>query len=119
MTSKLAPKLATPSYRPDPTVTQRRLEDLQRMFGMYTFPFSLSPNPARSLAMVNFSLAKQQAVQLSVLDAQGRIVYAFDETSVLPGDHQLFVPVSGLAEGIYLVRLQGEDGQQLRRLVVE
>jgi hypothetical protein len=81
--------------------------------------FSLSPNPARSLAMVNFSLAKQQAVQLSVLDAQGRIVYAFDETSVLPGDHQLFVPVSGLAEGIYLVRLQGEDGQQLRRLVVE
>jgi len=69
--------------------------------------------------MVNFSLAKQQAVQLSVLDAQGRIVYAFDETSVLPGDHQLFVPVSGLAEGIYLVRLQGEDGQQLRRLVVE
>lgn len=81
--------------------------------------FSLSPNPARSLATVNFSMAKQQAVQLSVLDAQGRIVYAFDEASVLPGDHQLFVPVSGLAKGIYLVRLQGEDGQQLRRLVVE
>lgn len=81
--------------------------------------FSLSPNPARTLATVNFNLLKQQAVRMSLLDAQGRTVYEFTESSVLPGDHQLFIPVSGLAKGIYLVRLQGEEGQQLRRLAVE
>jgi len=43
--NKLKPKLAPPPYNLDPSITQRRLEDLQRMFGMYTFPFSLSPNP--------------------------------------------------------------------------
>ena len=39
MASKLKPKDPNPSYKPDPSVTQRRLEDLQRVFGMYTFPF--------------------------------------------------------------------------------
>ena len=71
MASKLKPKLTTPSFQPDPTVTQRRLEDLQRMFGMYTFPFSLSPNPdylyvagvtARALAKTTFAIDQRQGL---------------------------------------------------------
>ncbi len=77
MTSKLTPRLAAPSYRPDPTVTQRRLEDLQRMFGMYTFPFSLSPNPdylyvagvtARTLAKTTFAIDQRQGLSVIIGD---------------------------------------------------
>ena len=77
MTSKLTPRLTTPSYRPDPTVTQRRLEDLQRMFGMYTFPFSLSPNPdylyvagvtARTLAKTTFAIDQRQGLSVIIGD---------------------------------------------------
>lgn len=81
--------------------------------------FSLSPNPAHSFAAVGFSIIKQQAVQLTVMDAQGRISYDVNESGLLPGDHQILIPVSDLAKGIYLVRLQGDETQQLRRLVVE
>ncbi len=77
MTSKLTPKLTAPSYRLDPTVTQRRLEDLQRMFGMYTFPFSLSPNPdylyvagvtARTLAKTTFAIDQRQGLSVIIGD---------------------------------------------------
>jgi general secretion pathway protein A len=77
MASKLKPKLTTPSFQPDPTVTQRRLEDLQRMFGMYTFPFSLSPNPdymyvagvtARALAKTTFAIDQRQGLSVIIGD---------------------------------------------------
>lgn len=77
MASKLKPRLASPSYTPDPSVTQRRLEDLQRMFGMYTFPFSLSPNPdylyvagvtARTLAKTTFAIDQRQGLSVIIGD---------------------------------------------------
>ena len=77
MASKLKPKLVTASFAPDPTVTHRRLEDLQRMFGMYTFPFSLSPNPdymyvagvtARSLAKTTFAIDQRQGLSVIIGD---------------------------------------------------
>ena len=78
MTSEnLKPKVPSPSYRPDPTVTQRRLSDLQRLFGMYTFPFSLSPNPdymyvagvtARALAKTTFAIDQRQGLSVIIGD---------------------------------------------------
>jgi len=77
MTVKLKPRLVTPSYAPDPSVTQRRLEDLQRMFGMYTYPFSMSPNPdylyvagvtARTLAKTTFAIDQRQGLSVIIGD---------------------------------------------------
>jgi general secretion pathway protein A len=77
MASKLRPRLIPAPYKADPTVTQRRLEDLQRMFGMYTFPFSLSPNPdymyvagvtARTLAKTTFAIDQRQGLSVVIGD---------------------------------------------------
>lgn len=77
MASKLRPKLTTPTFAPDPTITQRRLEDLRRIFGMHTFPFSLSPNPdylyvadvtARALAKTTFSIDQRQGLSVLIGD---------------------------------------------------
>jgi general secretion pathway protein A len=75
--NKLKPKLVPPPYNLDPGITQRRLEDLQRMFGMYTFPFSLSPNPdymyvagvtARTLAKTSFAIDQRQGLSVIIGD---------------------------------------------------
>ncbi len=75
--NKLKPKLVPPPYNLDPSITQRRLEDLQRMFGMYTFPFSLSPNPdymyvagvtARTLAKTSFAIDQRQGLSVIIGD---------------------------------------------------
>jgi len=77
MSTKLKPKLAVPFYAPDPSVTHRRLEDLQRMFGMYTYPFSMSPNPdylyvagvtARTLAKTTFAIDQRQGLSVIIGD---------------------------------------------------
>lgn len=77
MSTKLKPKLPVPFYAPDPSVTQRRLEDLQRMFGMYTYPFSMSPNPdylyvagvtARTLAKTTFAIDQRQGLSVIIGD---------------------------------------------------
>ena len=77
MATKLKPKLAVPEYAPDPSVTQRRLEDLQRMFGLYTYPFSMSPNPdylyvagvtARTLAKTTFAIDQRQGLSVIIGD---------------------------------------------------
>ncbi|HMM29901.1 MAG: AAA family ATPase [Chloroflexota bacterium] len=77
MSTKLKPKLTVPFYAPDPSVTQRRLEDLQRMFGMYTYPFSMSPNPdylyvagvtARTLAKTTFAIDQRQGLSVIIGD---------------------------------------------------
>jgi general secretion pathway protein A len=77
MASKLKPKVVPGAFSLDPTVTHRRLEDLQRMFGMYTFPFSLSPNPdymyvagitARTLAKTTFAIDQRQGLSVIIGD---------------------------------------------------
>ncbi|NDJ75104.1 MAG: AAA family ATPase [Chloroflexi bacterium] len=75
--SKLTPKQVSPTFAQDPSVTQRRLEDLQRMYGMYTYPFSLSPNPdylyvagvtARALAKTTFCIDQRQGLSVIIGD---------------------------------------------------
>ena len=75
--NKLKPKIPPSSFAPDPSVTRRRLEDLQRMFGMHTFPFSLSPNPdymyvagvtARTLAKTTFAIDQRQGLSVIIGD---------------------------------------------------
>jgi general secretion pathway protein A len=77
MASKLKPKLTPALYNQDPSVTTRRLEDLQRIFGMYTFPFSLSPNPdymyvagvtARTLSKTTFAIDQRQGLSVIIGD---------------------------------------------------
>jgi len=77
MASKIRTKIPTPIFSPDPTITQRRLEDLLRMFGMHSYPFSLSPNPdylyvagvtARALAKTTFAIDQRQGLSVIIGD---------------------------------------------------
>lgn len=65
---------------------------------------TVAPNPVRDAATVRFGLAAPADVQVTVSDALGRRV--LERTVALgAGDHTLPLDVSGLAPGLYLVRL--------------
>lgn len=75
--NKLKPKIPPSAFVPEPGITSRRLEDLQRMFGMHTFPFSVSPNPdymyvagvtARTLAKTTFAIDQRQGLSVIIGD---------------------------------------------------
>ena len=79
------------------------------------------PNPVGAAgAGLTFTLAAPGAVQLSVLDALGRVVARPLASAWLPaGEHRVALVPGRLAAGSYLLRLEAGGEQRTRRLVVE
>jgi hypothetical protein len=76
------------------------------------------PNPASGQVTLAFSLEASQHARLAVYDLLGREVAVVTD-ALAPADKSTFsLDVSGLASGLYLVRLQTEGGAAAQRLTV-
>ena len=71
---------------------------------------SLYPNPASSVVAVEAN----EAVSLNIIDQSGRVVYSSESEAT---KHS--VDVSQMAKGAYYVRLTGQSGTAVRKLVVK
>ncbi len=76
-----------------------------------------SPQPARGEARVRFALAAPSAATLELFDVQGRrVATALDEV-LAAGEHEVALPLRGLAAGVYLARLRAEGRDETLRVV--
>ena len=75
------------------------------------------PNPSRAGATVPFNLAVSGSARLTVLDLLGREVAVLADGLRPAGMNHASLP-TGLAAGVYLVRLETEDTVRTRRAVV-
>lgn len=76
------------------------------------------PQPASSIASLQFHLERGQRVTLRVHDALGRVVRSLaDGSQYSPGTHHLAVDLTGLAPGWYAVRLETPSGVRLQPLL--
>lgn len=80
--------------------------------------FRVSPNPANSVAYVNFSLEGNSDVKVIVTDAIGRTVNIIEKNDLEAGMHRLNIDMSQQASGVYNVTLQTESGKISARLSV-
>jgi hypothetical protein len=77
------------------------------------------PNPARSSAIIRFSLPEASAVTLSVYDLQGRrVATLLDHTFREAGRHDVAVPSNRWRPGVYLYRLEAGGRSATRKMVV-
>ena len=76
------------------------------------------PNPATGRAQVAFGLAEAGAVRLAVYDALGREVAVLADGAAEAGRHVATFEGSGLASGVYVVRLETGAGVETRRLTL-
>ncbi|MEM6785443.1 MAG: T9SS type A sorting domain-containing protein [Bacteroidota bacterium] len=77
------------------------------------------PNPLVDRATVSFSLAEAGPVAVQVYDALGRHVAVLADGARSVGDHTVaWTPSSGLASGVYLVRLVTPSGTATQRIAV-
>jgi PKD repeat protein len=82
--------------------------------------FDVYPNPAQDNTMIEFSLDKQESVNVEVMDLNGKIVQAVYAGQLNNGVHRFPVNTAELSSGIYLVRLMTGEGNYLtRKLIVE
>jgi pullulanase/glycogen debranching enzyme len=84
------------------------------------YHLSAAPNPTSSSALLQYELPAPAAVTVSVQNLLGATVRTL--STAVPqaaGSHSLSLPVQGLAEGVYLVRLTTPQLSQTIRLVVQ
>lgn len=81
---------------------------------------SAAPNPVSTLATVHYTLTSAAPVTVTVtnlLGAKAQAPVTIGRQG--SGPHELQLPVSGLANGVYMVRLQAGEQQQTIRLLVQ
>ena len=76
------------------------------------------PNPSRQHATLHFGLSEATAVQITVYDLLGRSVKAAVQGRFEAGRHQKRLSTSGLAPGMYFVRMQAGGTTRTRKLTV-
>lgn len=78
----------------------------------------IQPNPSVTEATVRYVLAAAADVSVSLFDALGRRVRHLEIGARAPGGDELVLDTSGLAPGVYTVRLAAGEAQATRRLTV-
>ena len=84
-------------------------------------PFALEPirpNPTSGLASLAFTLARPDRVEARVFDALGREVRLVDLGRLPAGPVETSIDTSGLAPGVYAVRLEAGGETRSRRVTV-
>lgn len=79
---------------------------------------NIYPNPNTGNFSINFILAKNQIVNVEMINLQGQVV-STQSIKATTGSNSLPVNVSSVAKGIYFVKIQTIDGAITRRVSVQ
>jgi hypothetical protein len=83
----------------------------------------VGPNPIRSQAAIRYSVLGKSRVLLRILDARGTVVRTLVSGCSAPGEHLAVWDTRDdqgrpAARGIYFVRLESQDGQETRKVIL-
>ncbi|MCD4724101.1 MAG: T9SS type A sorting domain-containing protein, partial [Bacteroidales bacterium] len=79
--------------------------------------FSINPNPITDQAILSFSLKEAGRVKAEVINTFGSIVASITDEYYREGEHQLRWDGSGLAAGVYIVKITVGDRVNTGKLV--
>ena len=84
-----------------------------------TVQMAVYPNPTNSATTVSFQLERAGPITVSLFDATGRLVRTVLRDKAYPaGPQQVPVPLAGVAPGLYVVRLESNEGTRSEKLVI-
>jgi hypothetical protein len=70
------------------------------------------PNPVRDKLTVNFSDIETDGLKLNILNSSGQIVHSIEQIEI-----KQELDLSSLADGIYLLKIEGNSGQKVYKIV--
>ncbi len=76
------------------------------------------PNPAVHSSEIRFNLSKTTDVLVELISMNGQYLKLVYSGSLNPGDKQIKMDVSGLASGMYLLRISEDEKRNFLRLLV-
>ena len=79
----------------------------------------LYPNPAHNSAVVSLNCNQAGSISIKLFDMMGKLVNVVYEGKTTAGSNIYTIPMSGLAEGLYMVRLYDGSNMVTRKLAKE
>lgn len=79
---------------------------------------NLYPNPASGTTTVNFTLASSQTVNIAVYDLQGKMLKHVATLTNVIGEQKVSVNLAELEKGVYLIKVDGENTNAVKKLLV-
>lgn len=84
----------------------------------YRNDWTITPNPSKDFFILTLEAAKEEDVQMSVLDVTGRVIYQ-EILGVQAGENRHTVRLNAISAGIYQVNINWSDGEaQTKNLVI-
>ncbi len=80
--------------------------------------FKIYPNPANQLAIVNYKLLENSAVEIFINDLFGKKLMQVINEKQNSGEHQASINTSSLQNGIYFVKINVNDKQATHKLMI-
>ncbi len=86
--------------------------------GILTDSFCVFPNPASDIALIEFTVERQDDYQLEIMDMTGATMRRVNIPAWYTGDYSVAVNAAEMDSGTYIIRLSGSHGSWSLRLVV-
>ena len=77
------------------------------------------PNPTDGLSNLQFSLHKQQHMEIELVDMVGRQISKVHTGTLQSGSHNLTIPTQNLSQGIYMLQINYGTNTISKKIVVE
>jgi acyl-CoA thioesterase-1 len=76
------------------------------------------PNPAVNNTTIGFSLSKSNKVVLTLYNTSGTIIKTLANSYYNSGYHEILLPTTDLAPGIYIYAMQTPTEQYVKKMVI-
>jgi len=74
------------------------------------------PNPITDNASVDFTLAKNEVVIITLIGVTGNVIRS-ETVSAIKGDNSHQIDMSSLAKGLYFISMESSSGKQTKRII--
>lgn len=87
--------------------------------GRNDLSLNVFPNPAVESAQINFQLATETEVAITLADLTGKIIYSENKGSMVAGRHFATINTSTLAKGFYTIAVKTNNSTNTTKLIVK
>ena len=80
--------------------------------------YPLAPNPVDDFTVAGLRLEKGQTVNISIFNAEGKRIRTLRKSEFYnSGEHFINFSTSNLANGVYILQMEGDDFQSSQKFV--
>jgi len=110
---EIQPMLDTIGFVYDPSSIENLTSENKQTVNCY-------PNPASKQVNIEFLLEKSSSITIEITNVNGNLVQVLEKNQFFAkGKHQIGLNIGSIAPGFYLMKIQTEQGNIVKKLLIQ